>query len=338
MAEVFKPTKTIAPTMPGFEYSGAVLSAREQMNREDSDQLTQLLRDRVQNVGKQAIAYLSGPLPERRSSREGVIFYDSFGMGVDNARLTRPEYLRRVLNEAEIYDHDGLSLPFVWIAAAGLHSNYELSSIEKVMVADGGDFSPMANTGLLVAERFKWERVHLFGPSMGGNTALAGASSIFAKNFDVGTVIDCDPTNTEARQPSQLRKDFMADSDLKPAREASGVDAQLANIKFVRGNLQFFYSTLMSINRNVMIKGMTHDHFKVDADQALSVGQVDRILVAYSDNGHIVNPKIIEPQLSELHQADTAGRLMSVCIEGVDHTWMDNYPLLGEVALLGFGK
>lgn len=338
MAEVFKPTKTITPTMPGFEYSGAVLSTREQMNGEDPAQLTRQLRARVQNVGQQAIAYLSGPLPERRSSREGVIFYDSFGMGVDNARLTRPEYLRRVLKEAEVYDHDGLSLPFVWIAAAGLHSNYELSSIEKDIIVDDGDFSPIANTGLIVAEWFRWERVHLFGPSMGGNTALAGAGSTFAKNFDLGTVIDCDPTNTEVRRPSQLRKDFMADGDLKPAREASGVDAQLANIKFVRGNLQFLYSALMSINRHVMVRGMIHDRFKHDADQALSAGEVDRLLVAYSDNGHIVEPEIIEPQLSELHQADPDGRLMSVRIEGVDHTWMDNYLLLGEVALLGFGK
>ena len=337
MREVFIPSHTVPADLPDLRFDEPVLQARFDMNREDPGRLITNLRDQVYKIDKTATALLAGPEPGNYSSTEGIIFYDSFGMGVDSARLTRPEYLRRVLEHADVRDGDGRYLPVSWIASPGFKSSYNLSNSQKKEIRKEGNFGHIAAAGLRVAELLKWQRVHLFGVSMGGDIALAGAGRQFSKNFDIGTVFDCDPTNSQQRRPYiQLARDFTADSDLAPARAASGIRAQQAEIKPIRGNIQFDYSVLRPISARTLAQGMAHDRFQEDAHRVLTEGRAHRLVVAYSANGHIVKPAIIEPQLAALSQVDKMNRLTSVRIEGGDHTWMDNYPLLGQVALLGF--
>jgi len=332
MSEVFSPNLIIDPDSPAYSLEPAILATRESMNKQDSRQIYEDLKAKTELINGLAVtSHASNDSPELYSSTECAVFWDAFGMGQDNARRTRPEFLARMLRLAGIRDTDGYYLPLFSVASPGFGSSLPLSWWEKRAIANDGEFGFVAKAGLkAVEQRGSFQKVHAIGISQNANTVLSTARRSFKRNFDIGVEIACDPTNSEERRPyAELLSDFTKDGDMDTERSNSNVCAQLEGVNRL-GMAQLILSGLMPINSLMMARGMAKNRFFEDVSETLAEQGAERITVAYGSQSLMAKPATIEPALAQLPD------VFSIRIEGADHAWMENYPLLGKVCLAGF--
>ena len=330
----FRPSQVWDPDSADFEVEEAILRARDEMNRENPDELLSQLTQKSQTSKRSGVITFVGHKAEDYSKTDGLVLFDSYAMGIEKGRLTRPEFVRRVLYHAGVRDKEGLPLPVLFIPSPGLRSFFK--SWVNARAIRKGEFGHFAQPRLKAVESMGIGRISLMGHSQGASVAIAAARRQFSPNFDIEALIADDPVNVERRKIREFSRDFRAATDRSQAREANDLKAQLESVDN-RGMAQFLITAVFwPSNSLVMLPAMTKNRFDNDVKEVITEGRTQKLVVAYGAQSEMAVPILVESSLWALSSTDDRRVLTSICIESADHTWVEDYRLVGKTALMGF--
>lgn len=329
-AENFVPTETWnVEDAPDADIAQVV----QEMNGENPKELIDGLTQKVEQADNGVrIAVLNGGGSEASeySATDALVMFNPFANGLTPNMLVRGEFVRRVAKEKDVRDDEGKLKPLVVVGSPGIKgSNPKLTDGEMQKIRMG-NLGPVAREMLRAVTERDFGRAALFGFSQGADIALASAYETYGSNLDVAAVAVGDPVGLEDRGVMKLGADFMKAPDIKPSIKRTGLDAQQKALgNGIAGMAEFAASGLHPLNR-ALIRGMGKDNFEWLAQSALDDGMADKLVTGYGGESAIAKPGEIEPILAGLHDRDT-GALISVKVDGANHTWGDQLPLLAKL-------
>ena len=267
--------------------------------------------------------------------------FNPFANSATDNMLVRAEFIREVAKSANIRDETGKLKPVIMLASPGVHgSKLNLDRDEKRQIRHG-DLGPAAKELLGAVAARGYGKVALLGFSGGADMALAGARLAYSRNLDIGGLSIGDPAGVENRESlSILAKDFYAAA---PNLEQSAREFGLAALDEARSGkgeyTRFILSGLHPINWSVIARGLGHDLFEENMQTVINEDRMlkrtlDKV-VGYGGTSAITKPELIEPSLARLRDRimDEDNRLISIRVDGKDHSWGDQLPLLAKLYL-----
>lgn len=328
--ENFEPTRTWDVETAPDAYLTEVI---KEMNDENPQKLIHDLTQKVElaSNGVRFAVLNGGSDSSEYSTTDALVMFNPFANGATPNMLVRGEFVRRAAEKKDVRDEAGKLKPVVMVASPGIRgSNFKLTRDEMKQVRSG-DLGPAARELLQAVTEKDFGSVALLGYSQGGDIVLAGVNEAYGANLDVTAAAAGDPAGVEERGVGKLGADFMKAPDIKPSIKRTGLEAQQVALgNGVAGMAEFAASAALHPLNRALIRGMGKNTFESQVQSALENGTVDRIVAAYGENTAIAKPSEIEPALDRLHDIDD-GRLISIKVNGANHTWGDQLTLLAKL-------
>lgn len=332
-AENFAPTETWSvEDAPDADIAQVI----QEMNGEDPKELIHNLAQKVeQSANGVRLAVLNGGSDSSEySTTDALVMFNPYANGATRNMLVRGEFIRRVAKKKNVRDDQGKLKPVVMVASPGIKgSNFKLVA-EQMQKIREGNLGPVAREMLRAVTERDFGRAALLGFSQGGDIALASADEIqtYGSNLDTTAIAVGDPAGTEDRGVKIL-PDFMKAPAIKPSVKRTGLDAQQVALgNAVAGGAKFAASAMLNRLNWALMRGMSHNTFEAQVQRAvLNGGAVDKFVVGYGEDSAIAKPDKIEPALAGLHERDDSSLLISVKVDGANHTWGDQLTLLAKL-------
>jgi hypothetical protein len=311
-----------------------VEKARTEINQKDPVALIDNLQKRVKS-SENGIKYaiLSGETPAEYSDTDALVMFNPFANAATPNMLVRAEFIRKVARFYDIRDSNGKLKPVVMLASPGIDGSKPKLSVVGRRKIMKGDLGPAAMELMHGISTLEIGDVALLGYSQGADMVLAAAKTANSANLDVHTASVGDPAGVEKRSAVKLLIDFAGGANMKPSIERSGVEAQKESVGRGRFELARFVGSVMTspIDNIGLGLGMRANSFEASVQQILDDKRLDKLVVGYGSDSKIAKPQAVEPALQRLHGHDTDGILSSVRINGADHTWDNQMPLLAKL-------
>lgn len=337
----FKPTEIWTPRSDNFELGEAIDRARYEINRKDPDRLIDELKSSVRRSDNGVVyTVLMGDHPEEYSETDALVMFNPFANTGTSNMLVRAEFIREVAKNADVRDQNGKLKPVIMLASPGIRgSRPKLSGDEKNKIRNG-NLGPAIKEFLAAVSALEYGKVALLGFSFGADMAVSGASHAYDANLDITELSVGEPAAVETRSRPELGIDFIksggqfqesiSEGGLKAQKKAIGKN----NFSLTRilDYARFGIVSLTPTNR-ALWSYLGHNLFERQLQEIFDNGTVDRTVVAYGSRSHIAKTSSIEPQLARLHSLVGDNRLTSIKVEGKDHSWGDQLPLLAKLYL-----
>lgn len=331
----YKPTE-VWSTNPEAELDEAVLKARDEINRQNPDQLLERLGKSVEHSERGiAFAVLKGEKPEEYSTSEALVTFNPYANAATPNMLFKAEFIREAAKYADIRAEDGKLKPVIMLASPGLNgSKIRLSEADRMAIKNG-ELGPYAKELLHAVSEKEVGKVALLGFSQGADVALAGARQAYSANLDTQHLAAGDPAGVMKRSSVAIGLDFMKSGGLKPVVKAGGIPTQAKALGFGYGMQDIMTAFVPSVvfnevNRRLW-KGLGANTFEGRVQAIMDEGRVDKLVVGYGSKSAIAKPEAIEPSLERLQVRDERSILSTVRVEGGKHSWGDQLPLLAQL-------
>lgn len=333
------PTEIWTPNSNSFELGDAIQNARREMNGQDPSKLIDRLKQDVQRPDTGIVfAILKGEHPEEYSQTDALVLFNAFAQTATPNMLVQAEFIRLVAKYENVRDNQGKLKPVIMLASPGiLGSRLNLSKEDKRQIREGS-LGVAAEKLLRAVSAQEYGRVALLGFSAGADLALSGAQKTQTSNLDLRAISIGDPAGVENRKKYQLAVDLVKSaSHLQEAIESGKIIAQKAAIGSSplgvirnRDFIRFGGISLTPTNRAIWA-ALGHNNFESQMQGLLRDEGLDKIVVGYGGESDVTKPSAIEPSLLSLHNQTTHKRLISVRIEGKNHPWGNQLPLLAKL-------
>jgi hypothetical protein len=337
--ETSTPTEIWTPEDSSFSYGEAIEQARLEMNSKNPDQLIHELKRQVKRSDNGIVyATLKGNKPEEYSETDAMVTFSPFANTATANMLVRAEFIRTVAEKSGVTDAHGKLKPVIMLAAPGIYgSRLRLNHAEKNQIRSG-DLGPAAREFLDSVSALDFGRVALLGFSQGADLALSAIQKAESSNLDARTLSIGEPPDVKERRAYELALDFLASNgqlqksislgELTAQGQAVGRQAFSLNRN---RDLVRFGGTALTPSNLMLWSGMSKNSFEKNMQAALQAGKIDKIIVGYGSKGKVTPAETIEPILSRLHEQVDDSRLISIKVEGKDHSWGDQLPLLAKL-------
>ena len=275
-------------------------------------------------------AIMRGDNPNEYSETDALVMFNPFANTATPNMLVRAEFVRRVAEKEDITDHEGKLKPVIMLASPGINgSHLNLTAAERQSLRQG-ELGPSAEKMLKVVEAEEFGQVALLGYSLGADMVLAGARNAYPANLDLDSIAVGDPVGVEDRTRAKLITDFMKAPDLKGSVSRTGLDAQEKALN-TKDLITFGLSAVGNSANRAYQSGMSKDTFEERAGQIIEENMYRKFIVGYGSDSLIAKPDSIEPALDNLSMGAFHNDFISVKINGGNHTWGDQLPLLAKL-------
>lgn len=290
------------------------------------DELTREVKEAPNGI---KYAVLRGNNPEKYSDTDALVMFNPHANTATPNMLVRAELIRRVAEKENVVDAQGKLKPVIMLSSPGIGgTSLELTKEERRFLRCG-EFGPAAEKMLKAVEAEGFGHVALLGYSEGADMAMAGARGAYSANIDLDSVAVGDPVGVESRSRAQLLTDFMKAPDLKPSIERTGLDVQQKALN--TGDMMRFLLSAATPTNLRFYKGMTVDSFEARANEIIEEDRFRKFVIGYGENSAISKPEAIEPTLDRLGMNAGHNDLISIRVNGANHTWGDQLPLLAKL-------
>jgi thioesterase domain-containing protein len=339
----FQPTEVWTPHTEDHRFDSIIEDARGRMNSKNPDQLIHELRQSVHHSAEDIVyAILEGDGTEAYSKSDALVMFNPFANAATDNMLIRAEFIREAAKSANIRDDAGDLKPVIMLASPGVSgSHLNLNREDKHQIRHG-DLGPAAKELLGAVAAQKYGSVALLGFSQGADMAIAGARSAYSANLDVAALGVGDPAGVKNRHWSMLAANFLASSgQFDESIKSGGIDAQervigknMLSINRNQDFARFAAGAFVPPNASLWL-ALSRNSFEKNMEEALENNEVKRFVVGYGEKSHIARQESIEPSLARLHDlvASADNRLISIRVDGKDHPWGDQLPLLARLCL-----
>lgn len=341
VTQKFEPTEIWTPAAENFRLGEAIERARAVMNSKDPEKLIADLKANVQKSENGIrFAVLKGEQPQEYSETDALVMFNPFANTATPNMLVRAEFIREVAKQANVRDKAGKLRPVIMLAAPGiLGSHIQLDRADKQQIRKG-NLGPAVQELLKAVTAQNFGRLALLGFSQGADLAITGARSASYHNLDVDRLGVGDPAAVKERRAYEIALDFFKsggqfDESIQAGRidaQQKAVGARTLSTTRLKDYARFTGTSLLPTNL-ALWKALSRDTLEANLQDVLDNGVVDKIVVGYGSDSHVSLPEVLEPTLARLHQNVGVNRLISVRVDGKDHSWGDQLPLLAKLYL-----
>ncbi len=323
------------PDQDGFVYPEAVNLVSRRFNNTDFDDLVDTADAQVNRDKTTGIEYALWQMPGD-SETDAIVMFSTFATRIDRNMALRGKFCDSVFRASDIVDAQGRPLPLVFFGAPAGSATYPLSREQRSQV-NSGDLGPAAAAQMAIMRQKGFGRLALMGFSQGGSMAAAGARVAHEEGLDISAVGAASVPNVKERGAIALQLAFVAQAqNLRPDLDRGGLKPFQQVHAEDYSELKYTLAMLSQFRMNwVLFKGMTHNNFGDDLDQAMQHFPSIRTTISVASGE--LDSVGIEPETrttledlrhdAELHSAPIPH---FVSIKGGKHSWGDRVKLLSS--------